>query len=549
MKLFIFSTIILFFFISTAISQVHQDWVQRFNGPGNADDAAYALAIDGSGNVYVTGSTYAEGTGRNYATVKYNSSGVQQWVNIYNGPGNADDEAYAIAVDGSGNVYITGFSRGIYEDFATIKYNSSGIQVWAQRYNGPANSQDIARSIAVDASGNVYVTGFSTGSGTNTDIATIKYNPSGVQQCVQRYNNSSNNFDAGYCLVLDGSANIYVTGCSSLDGTNFDCLTVKYNSSGVQQWVQRYNGPANGEDYGSAVTVDVSGNVYVTGHSMGSGTGYDILTIKYNPAGIQQWVQKYNGPGNSLDQAYSLAADGSGNVYVAGWSMGSGTDVDYASIKYNTSGAQQWVQRYDGIANTFDGANSIAVDGSGNVYVTGESCATAANSDYVTIKYNTSGVQQWLQRYDGPGNGNDRASVIAVDASGNVYVTGRSLGSGPGNDFCTIKYSQQIGIKKISSEIPDKFSLSQNYPNPFNPSTSIEFDIPLSPLSERGVGGLVSLNIYDILGREVESLVNEELKAGSYTVNFNADRLSSGVYYYKLATGDFNQTRRMVVLK
>ena len=553
MKIFILALFTSFILLSCVYSQVHQDWVQRFNGPGNADDYATSMVVDGSGNVYITGASYAAGTGTNYATVKYNSSGVQQWVSIYNGTGNDDDVAYAITIDGSGNVYVTGSSRGTYEDFATIKYNSSGIQVWAQRYNGPGNSQDIARSIAVDASGNVYVTGFSIGSGTGTDVATIKYNSSGAQQWVQRYNNSSNNFDAGYCLVLDGSVNIYVTGTSSLDGTNFDCLTVKYNSSGIQQWVQRYNGTANGWDYGSAVTVDVSGNVYVTGNSAVNGTNHDILTIKYNPAGTQQWVQTYNGTGNSTDEAFAVAADGSGNVYVAGWSASSAINLDYASIKYNTSGAQQWVQRYDGPSNSNDQATSIAIDGTGNVYVTGYSYNAALISDYVTIKYNSSGVQQWLQRYDGPGNGEDRASSIAVDASGNVYVTGRSLGSGPGNDFCTIKYSQQIGIKKISSEVPADYSLLQNYPNPFNPTTTIEFDIPLSPLSERGAGGLVTLKIYDLLGREIETLVNEELKAGSYSVSFNGDKLSSGIYYYKLSATSganyYSYTKKLVLSK
>jgi len=100
-------------------------------------------------------------------------------------------------------------------------------------------------------------------------------------------------------------------------------------------WVRRYNGPGNSEDHAYALSVDSSGNVYVTGWSPGSGTGLDYATIKYSPSGDTLWVKRYNGPGNGSDYAYALAVDGSGNVYVTGWSYGSGSSSDYATIKYS----------------------------------------------------------------------------------------------------------------------------------------------------------------------------------------------------------------------
>lgn len=141
----------------------------------------------------------------------------------------------------------------------------------------------------------------------------------------------------------------------------------------------------------------------------------------------QEWVARYNGPGNWIDEAKSIAIDGSGNVYVTGYSKGNGTSNDYATIKYNSSGVQQWVARYNYAINLYDEATSIAVDGSGNVYVTGYSTSIGENTDYATIKYNSSGAQQWVQRYNGPGillNTHDEAYSIAVDSSGNVYVKG-----------------------------------------------------------------------------------------------------------------------------
>ena len=113
----------------------------------------------------------------------------------------------------------------------------------------------------------------------------------------------------------------------------------------TQEWEARYNGAVDSTDYSYLFAVDGSGNVYVTGNSYESETNYDYATVKYNSSGIPQWVQKYNGPGNSGDYAYSIAADDSGNVYVTGYSQGSGTGFDYATIKYNSSGVQQWLQR------------------------------------------------------------------------------------------------------------------------------------------------------------------------------------------------------------
>src|SRR5439155_1474344 len=342
-------------------------------------DQASGIAIDGSGNVYVTGSSQGSGTGFDYATIKYDSSGNEQWVARYNGPGNGTDEASAIAIDGSGNIYVTGFSDGSGNgvDYATIKYDSSGNEQWVARYNGPGNSVDAATAIAVDGSGNTYVTGHSRGLGSCnfscSDYATIKYQNSGTQEWVARYNGPGNGDDEGDFIAVDSSGNVYVAGLSTGSGTGWDYATIKYNASGVQQWVTRYNGPAGGNDAPNGMAIDAAGNVYVTGNSLGIGTGYDYATVKYNSSGTQQWVTRYNGPGNLDDVAQAMAVDLSGNAYVTGKSQSSNGDTDYATIKYSASGAEQWVARYKGPGNSEDIATAIALDGSGNVVVTGYS--------------------------------------------------------------------------------------------------------------------------------------------------------------------------------
>src|SRR6266542_1600939 len=194
-------------------------------------------------------------------------------------------------------------------------------------------------------------------------------------------------------------------------------------------WVARYKGPGNARDTAWAVAVDASGNVYVTGASVGSGTGLDYATIKYNSSGIQQWVARYDGPRNGTDLAFSIAVDGSGNVYVTGFSTGPASGYDYATIKYNSSGIQQWVARYDGSEYGHNDAQAMAIDGLGNVYVTGISWGGGGSGtfdDYATVKYDTSGTQQWVARYNGPGIFGDVGRAIAVDAQAMSMSPGKA---------------------------------------------------------------------------------------------------------------------------
>ncbi|MBK8552294.1 MAG: SBBP repeat-containing protein [Ignavibacteria bacterium] len=161
----------------------------------------------------------------------------------------------------------------------------------------------------------------------------------------------------------------------------------------TQDWVSRYNGPGNSKDYANASAADNSGNFYVTGYSEDRGGNKDYVTIKYNSSGIQQWLARYNAPGDDWDVANKIAIDESGNVYVTGMSAKNVTG-DYATIKYSPAGIQQWVSRYTSTGGLSDeNATAIAVDGSGNVYVTGHS-----SGDYATIKYNSSGDSLWGQK-------------------------------------------------------------------------------------------------------------------------------------------------------
>ncbi|MGH7495311.1 MAG: SBBP repeat-containing protein [bacterium] len=534
-----------------------EQWIARYNGLGNSDDHTNAIVVDPAGNVYVTGYSYGSSPFYDYATIKYDATGTEQWVVRYNGPGNSDDRAIAITLDPAGNVYVTGssFGAGPFFDYATIKYNSAGTEQWVARYNGPGNGSDEPCALAVDAAGNVYVTGLSAGSGTRNDYATIKYNSAGTEEWVVRYNSPANSTDNASALAVDAAGNVYVTGHSqsrTAFDLAFDYATIKYNSAGEEQWVARYDGPGGFDDFAVALALDPAGEVYVTGYGTGSDTGDDYATVKYNSAGAEQWVARYNGPGNSTDHASMLAVDPAGNVYVTGWSSGSGSD--YATVKYNSAGAEQWIARYNGPVNDFNFASALALDATGNVYVTGYSVGSGTSGDYTTIKYNSSGAEEWIARSDGPGHPDDYAHDLAVDLSGNVYVTGSSYEANSSWALCTtIKYNQNAiasSVNTINGEAPVAFELGSNYPNPFNPETTIQYTIS----AQAGGSVPVTLRIYNLQGQLMRTLVDGQQPPGRYRVVWDGRNgarvsLSAGVYLYTLTAGHFKAAKKLTILK
>jgi uncharacterized delta-60 repeat protein len=320
---------------------------------------------------------------------------------VYNGPADDWDEAAAIAVDGSGNVFVTGFSEDANgkKDVCSIKYDAAGKQKWVKRYNGPANGDDEARAIAVDGSGNVYVTGRSERPKTGTDFVTIKYNAAGLQKWVAHFSGPGADDDSANSLALDTSGGIYVTGTIQTPLSDRDCATLKYNAAGLRQWVKRYNGPGNSADRGIAVAVDTAGRVCVAATSPESAN--DFAVLQYTSAGAEQWVSRYNGPYGGQDEVEAMAVDGSGNVIVTGYSW-SATEADYATVKFDAAGVEQWAKRYNGSASKADFPKAVAVDAAGNVYVTGYGELASRGNDFVTIKYGADGSQKWLRWHDRP---------------------------------------------------------------------------------------------------------------------------------------------------
>jgi hypothetical protein len=443
-KCLVFLFVVFWALPASADVLVHQAWVGVYNGTGNSHDEAHAIAVDNLGNVYVTGQSTGSGTDWDYATVKYYPDGEVAWTARYDGPVSSTDIALAIAVDVSGNVYVTGHSQGIdNSDVVTVKYYPDGDTAWIRRYNGPANSTDACFDIAIDQYGNAYVTGYSVGSSSGKDYLTIKYLTDGTEGWVATYNGPENDDDGANAITVDDAGNVYVTGSSS------SFATVKYDTDGNEIWVRRYTGPEGGGDP-YAIALDGSDNVLVTGACGHVDVVYQYATVKYDSDGNEIWARTHSdeliiNPGGI---AHDIGAGGTGEVYVTGWLRHGSTLYDYGTVKYDSEGNRLWTATYHSWLDGCDAAAALAVDDVGNVYVTGYSDDPELDADdCLTVKYDPDGNELWTARYNGTGDGDDYGNDVATDGAGNIYVTGRTTGSQSSFDFVIIKYVEYEGVR------------------------------------------------------------------------------------------------------
>jgi hypothetical protein len=508
--------------------QPTQEWIAQYLGANSN-----CMAMDSSGNVYVSGIDSENPPG--FVTVKYNTAGQQIWAKRYAGLMPIMAKPVKIGIDMQNNVYVAGYDQ----DYILVKYNSAGTQQWVRRYYGSSGGISNLNDMKLTKRG-IVVTGYVNNAGANSDFCTIEYSSNGDTLWTAIYNTINNGYEVARAMCIDFLGNVIVTGqtANATGSYSPDFLTIKYDSNGAQQWVRRYDHLGRW-DYGVDVDVNKNGSIYIFGSVQVDSNNDDFCTLKYSSGGVQQWVKTYDGPAHLSDGPKRILLDHSGNVVVAGYDCDNSTLNDFCTVKYDSLGMQQWVKRYNGLVNREDYLQDLCIDINDNIYIIGDAVDIDSAFTFryfsTSIKYRPTGEVVWILKYQVP-IGVSTSRAITADKFQNVYVS-NNIGTG----MLTIKYSQIIGIEEITNQIPCKFRLFQNFPNPFNPSTNIEFRIPIY--------GLTTLKVYDILGREIEVLVNEYLQPGVYILHFDGSGLPSGIYFYRLETENYTETKKMILVK
>ncbi len=527
--------LVFFLFANAGEAQVSVAWAATYRGPALSDNSnqARGISVDRFGNVFVTGTS--SGTAPityNYGTVKYNSNGDSIWARRYEGDNNVG--AADVLVDHNGNVYVTG-------DPVTIKYDSFGNELWVRRNpNRYAGFGSAGKQIRISDSGYVYVSGRGVGLGGNPDIITWKLDTAGNMLWMAQYDGQDHDADRLYDMALDPSGNVIVVGETFIirQQSGYDYITIKYAPNGDTLWTRRYDVGVGGWNSARGISTDSAGNIYVTGWSDSTGTGSDALTIKYDPNGNILWTARYNSPTNGGDTGDDIVVDRFGNVYVTGISQ----SINYAVHKYDNNGVHQWTQIYQGGGSFFSIiVPRISLDTSGNIYATVRVPDGQFDSDFGVVKYSPNGNRVWLATYPRPG-ATEVPNAMAVDQRGNVYLTGYLGRTSVDFDYLTVKFTQgPVSVDDQEPTVPASLMLHQNYPNPFNPSTTISYQLPTQ--------SYVTLKVFDVLGREVATLVDDRLNAGEYSVVWNAGDAASGVYMYQLRVDGTVMSKRMLLIK
>jgi hypothetical protein len=464
-------------------------WETKPAGSGVSYESFGAMTVDANGNVFVAASSGPIGSSIDFLVSKFDSRGKQIWTSTYDSPSGYNDYPSRIATDDEGNVYVAGLTLRGYEYFCSlVKYGSSGELHWGQSIQLTWNYYaGLPRSLVVDRTKNVYVAG---------SDAVVKFDSRGRRRMTIR--------DTIWCIAVDQQNILYYATPTRV---------VKVDSVGGAQLFAL--GGA------SAITFDDSGNVYVTQHR---DSDWHQRTSKYSPSGALRWSVNKGGTEIFLDDEK--------NVIV----KKKFRHQNEFAHKFSNAGSTLWTVD---VPYDKDIAPGV-VDQFGNLYLMGRRYDSFKYSNTI-LKFTAAGTLQWAKSNALPDGSLSSLLGMGVDAVGTLYVGGNTQR----NDFSTkvaiVCFENVLVPVGDAPSAPVGFALRQNYPNPFNPTTTIEFSLRQS--------GFVSLKVYDVLGREVATLANEQMSAGNYRATFDAQNLTSGTYIYALRTNGFSQAKRFVVIK
>jgi hypothetical protein len=409
-------------------------WVVHSNGGvALGTNQVVRMALDMDGNAVIAASSTSPQGDYDYLVLKYGSDGGLRWSARYAST-NGNDQVRDMALDNAGDVYVTGTS-------VTVKYGSSGTLEWTAPFAG--------RSVAASLEDAVYVTGFS-----ETDYATVKLSARGSNEWVRL----TDFFEKGYLdhsekVMVSQAGDVYVAG----GGVFFNdpplavyrkAGLIKYSSTGTISWrkqiTDRENFPA-GPFYEIVDVRESSGFIYTCARTDNS----DFYVRRFLPDGTMDsaWAPFINVGGG--DGATGFAVHSDTAIYATGSKvLNQNPNLTYATFGISGAGTLSWQGLYNNGGLPYDHrAKAVALDGEGNVYVTGLSNNEQGDADWATIKYTPDGREQWVRRYAGAAGGRDEARAIAVNAAGEVFVAGTERMASGAEEIVLIKYAELTAIQ------------------------------------------------------------------------------------------------------
>ena len=522
---------------SILIAQVDTAWVRRYDGPAHQDDQIVDIAVDSAGNVYSVGQSDSDpDTGRNWDIVvwKLSPAGESLWLTRYNY--SSTDEPFGLVPDGMGGMYVAAYLGG---PLSTLRFDSLGQVQWVRRYSTYGCYDG---NIASEPGGGVIVAGAVDVPGQLYNCVAIKYRPNGDTAWARQYD-ATNDEDLAFCLAVDEAGGSYLGGQTYEHGIGGKFLVVKYDSSGNRQWVTSFDGPyTNGLDAVDDIAVDNRGSVCFTGRSVGLGGDLDYATGRLDAAtGETLWVRRYDGAAHQEDEPRRLALDSAGNVYVTGRTAALSSGYNFATVSYDSGGAQRWITVYDGPVHEGATPWALAVDPEGRVYVTGRA-DVATSVDVVTVCYSLTGDSLSTWTYDGPRNRWDEGKSVAVGSDGSVLVGGTSEGISTGYDFVVIKYAPSGGLAEGGSMAYRR--CLEVSPNPFCGRAVVKLTAPVSTLA--------SIAVYNAAGRRARVLTTTSCAVDSIAAWDGLDdagrRLPPGVYVLRVRCAGQTQSFKVIKL-
>jgi hypothetical protein len=524
-----------------------QTQFQRAIG-GSSDERSYCIVQTTDGGYAISGFTSSFGAGfYDMYILKIDSSGTLQWSKTVGGGG--DDEAESIIQTSDDGYAVAGYTKSFgegNEDMYVVKLDAAGTLQWSRTVGG--GGIDFANSIIQTSDGGYAVAGYTSysfGVG-NYDIYIVKLNSSGTLQWSRVVGGAGD--DLAFSIIQTTDGGYAVVGQTfSFGAGQSDMYVVKLDAGGIIQWSRTVGG--GGTDWGLSIIQTTDGGYAVAGETYSFGAGFfDMYIAKFTVNGTLQWLRIVGG--TASDGAESIIQTIEGGYAAVGYSGSFGAGFnDMYIVKLDVGGAVQWSRTVGGTG--YDGAFSFirTIDG-GYAAAGWTKSFGAVGYDMYIVKFESNWNTCSNMTFPTSSLGTSGTTTSPTSAVNSVTstVTTPMPTTNTGGTVTTICF---MAIQPVSNQIPSLFELFQNFPNPFNPTTKIRFTIPV-------VGAQyiepIQLKVYDALGREVQTLVNESLQPGTYEVDFPAptgdgSNFSSGVYYYTLAAESFTQTKRMVLVK